>query len=223
MCCYIAYALIFCGTQAYTLRDDISVVPGVLVGQSTRNDDVFSTGVTTVLCPGSCNAAAAQLGGAPCTAQTDPLSLSNLGTNSIAGVVLTGGSILGLYGSSDGVVSCVANATREQFPGQLVLSGFSLPQIPSAALLDLLYQNLKTHGASAAFQRLNITRHTSFLLFQINCVKSIFYLVLKLVIKQWHKQMDRKCTAKMYTYLIVMAESSSPRKHWCRYRCISWV
>ncbi|KAH3731848.1 P1 family peptidase [Pelomyxa schiedti] len=152
-------------------RDDVTSIPGLAVGQSAsshwsrgwpgpgqgqaqgRGQGAGGrargpTGVTAVLCPGGCGAAVAQVGGAPCTSQTDAVGGGSVGLTSVCGVALTGGSIRGIYGSSAGVTECVANESITRFPGKLVYDEFHLPQIPSAALLDLRYVQLRNPNAS---------------------------------------------------------------------------
>eukprot|EP01105_Mastigella_eilhardi_P002529 TRINITY_DN1315_c1_g1_i1.p1 TRINITY_DN1315_c1_g1~~TRINITY_DN1315_c1_g1_i1.p1 ORF type:complete len:290 (+),score=68.96 TRINITY_DN1315_c1_g1_i1:20-889(+) len=131
----------------HALLDDITAVPGIAVGHARTAGG--HSGVTAVLCPAQCLASYAQAGGAPCTAQTDLLADLHFGNPSVSGVVLTGGSIIGLTGASYGALRYVSSAPTEQFPQRLHVDGFTLPQLPAAGLLDLAYQQSVEGGTRA--------------------------------------------------------------------------
>lgn len=115
------------------MRNAITDVPGIRVGQAERVGDGWLTGVTVVIPPAEGAVAGVDVrGGGPGTRETDLLDPRNL-VERVHAVVLTGGSALGLA-SVDGVVQrLLAAGTGHPVggPGEVV------PIVPAAVIFDL--------------------------------------------------------------------------------------
>ncbi|MFC0625493.1 P1 family peptidase [Kribbella deserti] len=115
------------------MRNAITDVPGVLIGQYERTDEPYLTGTTVVYLPGTAVAGVDVRGGAPGTRETDLLNPvnSNPGVNAI---VLTGGSAYGLDAAA-GVMAWL----EERGEGVRVGPDPSevVPIVPAAVLFDL--------------------------------------------------------------------------------------
>ncbi|WP_156758129.1 P1 family peptidase [Actinokineospora pegani] len=105
-------------------HNDLTDVPGVLVGQSTRVGGGALTGCTAVLLPEGSTVVVDVRGGGPSTRDTPALDPRRDGP-SVAALLLTGGSSYGLS-TAHGVLDWV---TRHR-PG-------ADPVVPTAALFDL--------------------------------------------------------------------------------------
>jgi putative pantetheine hydrolase len=116
------------------MRNAITDVPGIRVGQAQRTDEGWLTGVTVVVPPAEGAVGGVDVrGGGPGTRETDLLAPENL-VERVHAVVLTGGSALGLA-AADGV----ARALLEEgvgFPVGLE-PGEVVPIVPAAVLFDL--------------------------------------------------------------------------------------
>jgi putative pantetheine hydrolase len=113
-------------------RNDITDVEGILVGQATRDEPGWLTGVTVVVPPPGTVGGVDVRGGGPGTRETDALDPRNL-VSAVDAVVLAGGSAFGLA-AADGVMAELYAAGRGWpvgGPGQVV------PIVPSAILFDL--------------------------------------------------------------------------------------
>jgi L-aminopeptidase/D-esterase-like protein len=120
-----------------TILDSILHVPGIAAanGQFVHDNGIPYSGVTIIICPHKCTAAMIQLGGSPCTSQTDALKIENFGSKQVSAITLSGGSMYGLYGSSQGAFQCIARSDH-RIQKQNVFD-YNLPHIASASLLDL--------------------------------------------------------------------------------------
>lgn len=137
------------------MRNAITDVPGIRVGQAQRVGDGWLTGVTVVLPPPEGAVAGVDVrGGGPGTRETDVLDPRNLVERAHA-VVLTGGSALGL-GAADGV-------TRALFedgigfavtpPGRPSRPDHVVPIVPAAVIFDLGRGGEFGHAPDAALGR----------------------------------------------------------------------
>lgn len=115
------------------MRNDITDVPGIRVGQAERVGDGWLTGTTVVLAPPDGAVGGVDVrGGGPGTRETDLLDPRNL-VERVHAVVLTGGSALGLA-AADGVARRLLNdgiGFPVGGPGEVV------PIVPAAVLFDL--------------------------------------------------------------------------------------
>ncbi len=111
----------------------ITDVDGVRVGQITRDEPGWLTGVTVVLPPPGTVGGVDVRGGGPGTRETDLLDPANA-VDAVDAVVLSGGSAFGL-GAADGV----ADAAWEDGRGWPVGlgEGERVPIVPAAILFDL--------------------------------------------------------------------------------------
>lgn len=118
-------------------HDDITDVPGVLVGQAQRVGGGWATGVSVVIPPPGTVAGVDVRGGGPGTHETDALAPGTL-VDAVDAVVLTGGSAYGLVAAHGVMRWC-----EEQGRGFDVSSAFAagervvVPIVPAAALFDL--------------------------------------------------------------------------------------
>lgn len=111
------------------LRNLISDVPGILVGNST--DLHRKSGVTVITSHKPFVAAVHVMGGAPGTRETDLLDPDKT-VDRVDALVLAGGSALGLAAASG-----VADVLRAQGKG-FDVAGQKVPIVPAAILFDLL-------------------------------------------------------------------------------------
>jgi L-aminopeptidase/D-esterase-like protein len=116
-----------------TIHDSILYVPGIAAANSHIKVGPYS-GVTIILCPEKCTASVIQLGGSPCTSQTDSLKIENFGVKQVSAITLSGGSMYGLYGSSMGAYQCIIESDS-RIKKQNVFD-IDLPHVSSASLLD---------------------------------------------------------------------------------------
>lgn len=108
-------------------------VPGMRVGQHTRNGDGWLTGTTVVLPPDAGAVAGVDVrGGGPGTRETDLLDPRNL-VERVHAVCLSGGSAFGLA-AADGVMQ-ERYAAGVGFP--LGAAGQVVPIVPAAVIFDL--------------------------------------------------------------------------------------
>lgn len=115
------------------MRNAITDVPGIRVGQSERVGDGWLTGVTVVVPPPEGAVAGVDVrGGGPGTRETDLLDPRNV-VDRVHAVVLTGGSALGLA-AVDGVVQRLL-ADGVGFP--VGGPGEVVPIVPAAVIFDL--------------------------------------------------------------------------------------
>jgi L-aminopeptidase/D-esterase-like protein len=112
-----------------TMNNTLTDVPGIRVGHATHRQG--GTGCTVVLCPDGTIGGVDQRGGAPGTRETDLLRPLHL-VQTVDAVVLSGGSAYGLA-AADGVMRYL----EEQGTGYLSGSGFIVPIVPAAILMDL--------------------------------------------------------------------------------------
>jgi L-aminopeptidase/D-esterase-like protein len=112
-----------------TMNNTLTDVPGIRVGHATHLQG--GTGCTVVLCPDGTIGGVDQRGGAPGTRETDLLRPLHL-VQTVDAVVLSGGSAYGLA-AADGVMRVL----EEQGTGYLSGSGFIVPIVPAAILMDL--------------------------------------------------------------------------------------
>ena len=113
-------------------HNDLTDVPGMRVGHTTRTDSGWLTGCTVVLPVPSAVCGVSVRGGAPGTRETDLLDPGNL-VDRVDAIVLSGGSAFGLA-VADGVMQHLYAAGRGWpmgAPGQVV------PIVPAAILFDL--------------------------------------------------------------------------------------
>lgn len=127
------------------MRNAITDVPGIRVGQAERVGDGWLTGVTVVVPPPEGAVAGVDVrGGGPGTRETDLLDPRNA-VERVHAVVLTGGSALGLA-SVDGVMQrLLAEGTGHPVggPGEVV------PIVPAAVIFDLGRGGSFTHHPDA--------------------------------------------------------------------------
>src|SRR5215831_10381621 len=109
------------------LRNLITDVPGILVGQA--EDRAGITGTTVVLAEPPAAASVDVRGGAPGSRETELLAAGTL-VDRVDAVVLSGGSAFGLDAAA-GVMDWLAEAGRGFAVGALV------PIVPAAILFDL--------------------------------------------------------------------------------------
>lgn len=128
------------------MRNAITDVPGIRVGQAERVGDGWLTGVTVVLPPPEGAVAGVDVrGGGPGTRETDLLDPRNA-VDRVNAVVLTGGSALGLA-SVDGVMQRLLEAGTGHpvgGPGEVV------PIVPAAVIFDLGRGGTFAHHPDAA-------------------------------------------------------------------------
>jgi L-aminopeptidase/D-esterase-like protein len=111
------------------MNDTITAIAGIRVGHYT--DLEAATGCTVILCPDGTVGGVDQRGGSPGTRETDLLRpMHNVST--VNAIVLSGGSAYGLA-SADGVIRYL----EEQGIGYMSGTGFLVPIVPAAILMDL--------------------------------------------------------------------------------------
>jgi L-aminopeptidase/D-esterase-like protein len=116
-------------TTSATTNNTLTAVPGVRVGHATHLEG--ATGCTVVICPDGTVGGVDQRGGAPGTRETDLLRPVHL-VQTVSAVVLSGGSAYGLA-AADGVMRWL----EEQGIGYMSGTGFLVPIVPAAILMDL--------------------------------------------------------------------------------------
>ncbi len=113
-------------------HDDLTDVPGIAVGHSTRRAPGWLTGCTVVVPERAATAGVSVRGGGPGTRETDLLDPRNL-VDRVDAIVLSGGSAFGLA-TADGVMRHLYALERGWpmgSPGEVV------PIVPAAILFDL--------------------------------------------------------------------------------------
>ncbi|MFC7491385.1 MULTISPECIES: P1 family peptidase [unclassified Knoellia] len=125
----------------------ITDVAGVRVGQVTRDEPGWLTGVTVVVPPPGTVGGVDVRGGAPGTRETDLLDPTRL-VDRVDAVVLAGGSAFGLA-SADGVMQA-AYAEAAGWPVSADDSSQVVPIVPAAVILDLARGGDFTHTPTAA-------------------------------------------------------------------------
>jgi L-aminopeptidase/D-esterase-like protein len=116
------------------LRNLITDVPGILVGQAEDRDGI--TGTTVVLAEKAATASVDVRGGAPGTRETELLGADTL-VDRVDAVVLSGGSAFGLDAAA-GVMEWLAAAGRGFAVGSATRSpSIRVPIVPAAILFDL--------------------------------------------------------------------------------------
>jgi L-aminopeptidase/D-esterase-like protein len=110
------------------MYDDITDVPGILVGNDTNLE--AGTGCTVILCDPPAVGGVDVRGGAPATRETDLLHPSHL-VETVNAIVLTGGSAFGLD-SASGVMRYL-----EEHNIGLDVGVARVPIVPAAAIFDL--------------------------------------------------------------------------------------
>ncbi|PRY52918.1 L-aminopeptidase/D-esterase-like protein [Knoellia remsis] len=113
----------------------ITDVAGVRVGQVTRDEPGWLTGVTVVVPPEGTVGGVCVAGGAPGTRETDLLDPTKL-VDRVDAVVLTGGSAFGLA-TADGVMQESYAAGRGWPVGSPESPGQVVPIVPAAVVFDL--------------------------------------------------------------------------------------
>ena len=128
------------------MRNAITDVPGIRIGQAERVGDGWLTGVTVVVPPPEGAVAGVDVrGGGPGTRETDLLDPRNV-VERVHAIVLTGGSALGLA-AVDGVVQrLLAEGIGHPVggPGEVV------PIVPAAVIFDLGRGGSFAHHPDAA-------------------------------------------------------------------------
>lgn len=126
----------------------ITDVPGIRVGQVERIGDGWLTGTTVVVAPdGGVVAGVDVRGGGPGTRETDVLDPRNQ-VERVHGVVLSGGSALGLA-AADGVVQRLLDEGVGHPVGHTV--GEVVPIVPAAVIFDLGRGGEFRHHPDATF------------------------------------------------------------------------
>ncbi|HEV2235229.1 MAG TPA: P1 family peptidase, partial [Ktedonobacterales bacterium] len=126
------------------MHDDITDVPGILVGHDT--DLEAGTGCTVVVCAWPAVGGADVRGGAPATRETDLLDPRNT-VAEVHAVLLTGGSAYGLDAAGGVMRALEARGAGYQMPEARV------PIVPAAALFDLGLGSASVRPDAAAGQR----------------------------------------------------------------------
>lgn len=124
----------------------ITDVAGLRVGQVTRDEPGWLTGVTVVVPPPGSVGGVDVRGGAPGTRETDLLDPTRL-VDRVDAVVLSGGSAFGLA-SADGVLQ-EAYAAGRGWPVNLEDGSEVVPIVPAAVILDLGRGGEFSHTPSA--------------------------------------------------------------------------
>jgi L-aminopeptidase/D-esterase-like protein len=127
----------------------ITDVAGIHIGQA--QDMCAYTGVTLVLCDGPCVGAVDVRGGAPGTRETDVLRSEMMGVG-IHGVVLSGGSALGLDAASGIAAVMSARGIGLRFSPDMP----PVPILPGAILFDLTNGGNKDWGDHPPYRDLGI-------------------------------------------------------------------
>jgi L-aminopeptidase/D-esterase-like protein len=127
-----------------TMRDDITDVPGILVGHDT--DLEAGTGCTVVVCEWPAVGGVDVRGGAPATRETDLLDPRNT-VAEVHAVLLAGGSAYGLDAAAG--VMRVLEARGVGYDAQVA----RVPIVPAAALFDLGLGSASVRPDAAAGQR----------------------------------------------------------------------
>ncbi|MCJ7623095.1 MAG: P1 family peptidase, partial [Anaerolineaceae bacterium] len=118
------------------LKDAITDVPGILVGQVENLTGL--TGCTVILCDQAATGGVDQRGGAPCTRETDLLNPVNL-VDKVNAILLTGGSAFGLDAAS-GVMRYLQEHNTGFNAGNILV-----PIVPAAVLFDLAIGDSSAH------------------------------------------------------------------------------
>ena len=124
----------------------ITDVAGIRVGQVTRDEPGWLTGVTVVLPPEGTVGGVEVRGGAPGTRETDLLDPTRL-VDRVDAVVLSGGSAFGLA-SADGVLQ-ESYAAGRGWPVNADDGSQVVPIVPAAVILDLGRGGEFSHTPSA--------------------------------------------------------------------------
>lgn len=133
------------------LRNLITDVPGILVGQAEDRDAI--TGTTVIVAERGAVAAVDVRGGAPGSRETELLAPETL-VDRVDAVVLSGGSAFGLD-AAGGVMDWLAEAGRgftiEPRPGSPPIV---VPIVPAAILFDLGFPGRRPWAGEPPFRRL---------------------------------------------------------------------
>src|SRR5262249_10081009 len=127
-----------------TMHDDITDVPGILVGHDTNLE--AGTGCTVVVCDWPAVGGVDVRGGAPATRETDLLDPRNT-VSEVHAVLLAGGSAFGLDAAAGVMRVLEARGVGFEAPGARV------PIVPAAALFDLALGLASVRPDAAAGQR----------------------------------------------------------------------
>ena len=133
------------------LHDDLSDIPGILVGHDTNTE--AGTGCTVILCPPNTLGAVDVRGGAPATRETDllhPLAFMR----EVHAILLTGGSAFGLDAAT-GVMRAL-EARGIGFDTGVA----RVPIVPAAALFDLTLGRADVRPDAAAGERAVVAART---------------------------------------------------------------
>ena len=140
------------------LRNLITDVPGILVGQAEDRDGI--TGTTVVLAEQPAVASVDVRGGAPGSRETELLAPETL-VDRVDAIVLSGGSAFGLDAAA-GVMEWLAEAGRGFAVGSTLRpTSIRVPIVPAAILFDLGFPGRKIWAGEPPYRALGRTAVTA--------------------------------------------------------------